>query len=144
VSDLWGAGPTAGATWSGQLASALTRADIARYAGASGDVNLIHVDEPLATAAGHPAVVAHGMLTMGLTGSFLTGLVGHDQVRRFGGRFLATVAAGDSLDCTVRVHAVRALEDDVELELELKTTKGDGTVVFQGAAVAVQTIRKAL
>jgi acyl dehydratase len=110
----------------------LSRADIARYPGASGDANLVHVDEPIATAAGHPAVIAHGMLTMGLTGSFLTGLAGHHRVRRFGGRFVATVVAGDSLDCTARVRTVRRTGDDVELELQ--TTRGDRTVVFAAEA----------
>ncbi|MGK5112437.1 hypothetical protein [Geodermatophilus sp. CPCC 205506] len=88
-------------------------------------------------------VIAHGMLTMGLTGSFLTGLIGHHRVRRFGGRFLATVVAGDSLDCTARVRTVRRTGYDVELELELQTTRGDQTVVFAREAVAVRTIEEA-
>lgn len=141
MSDLWST-PVEGVSRSGRLVTELTRSEIARYAGASGDVNLVHIDEPFARAAGHPAVLAHGMLTMGLTGSFLSSLVGHARVRRFGGRFLATVLAGDTLDCTVRVDSVRGTEDDIELELELQTTKSDGTVVFNGEAVAVRTIKE--
>lgn len=120
----------------------LSGADIARYAGASGDVNLVHVDEPIATATGHPSVISHGMLTMGLTGSFPTGLVGHHSVRRFGGQLLVAVV-GDSLDCTVRVRTVRRTGDDVELELELQTTNGDGTFVVAGGAVTIRTMEEA-
>ena len=39
-----------------RLTPALSRQDIARYGGVSGDVNLIHVDEPYALAAGHPGL----------------------------------------------------------------------------------------
>lgn len=43
----------------------LTRKDLVRYAGASGDFNVIHWDERSALAVGLPGVIAHGMLTMG-------------------------------------------------------------------------------
>mgnify|MGYP003351882993 CR=1 FL=1 len=43
----------------------LERADLVRYAGASGDFNPIHWDERTATGVGLPDVIAHGMLTMG-------------------------------------------------------------------------------
>lgn len=43
----------------------LTRADLIRYAGASGDLNPIHWNQRFAGAVGLPGVIAHGMLTMG-------------------------------------------------------------------------------
>lgn len=43
----------------------LTRADLIRYAGASGDLNPIHWNQRFAEAVGLPGVIAHGMLTMG-------------------------------------------------------------------------------
>lgn len=42
-----------------------TRADLVRYAGASGDFNPIHWSERAASAVGLSSVIAHGMLTMG-------------------------------------------------------------------------------
>ncbi|MGL5829246.1 MAG: MaoC/PaaZ C-terminal domain-containing protein [Angustibacter sp.] len=42
----------------------LTRADLVRYAGASGDFNPIHWSDDFATSVGLPGVIAHGMLTM--------------------------------------------------------------------------------
>lgn len=44
----------------------LTRADLVRYAAASGDQNPIHQDESVALSVGLPGVIAHGMLTMAL------------------------------------------------------------------------------
>ena len=43
---------------------AVTRADLVRYAGSSGDFNVIHWNERVARAVGLPDVIAHGMLTM--------------------------------------------------------------------------------
>lgn len=42
-----------------------TRADLVRYAGASGDFNVIHWSDRAALAVGLPGVIVHGMLTMG-------------------------------------------------------------------------------
>ena len=42
----------------------IRRADLVRYAGASGDFNVIHWNERVATEVGLPDVIAHGMLTM--------------------------------------------------------------------------------
>lgn len=47
---------------------ALTRADLVRYAEASGDPNPIHQDEEVARSVGLPGVIAHGMLTLALVG----------------------------------------------------------------------------
>jgi acyl dehydratase len=41
------------------------RANLVRYAGASGDFNPIHWNDKFAVGAGLPGVIAHGMLTMG-------------------------------------------------------------------------------
>ena len=43
----------------------LSRADLVRYAGASGDYNHIHWNERFAREVGLENVIAHGMLTMG-------------------------------------------------------------------------------
>jgi acyl dehydratase len=44
----------------------VTRADLVRYADASGDQNPIHQDESVASSVGLPGVIAHGMYTMAL------------------------------------------------------------------------------
>jgi acyl dehydratase len=54
----------------------LTRQDLVRYAGASGDLNPIHYCDPAAEAAGLPGVIAHGMLTMGIAVQLLVDWLG--------------------------------------------------------------------
>ncbi|HEY0951833.1 MaoC/PaaZ C-terminal domain-containing protein [Nocardioides sp.] len=44
----------------------VTRADLVRYAEASGDPNPIHQDDEVARSVGLPGVIAHGMYTMAL------------------------------------------------------------------------------
>lgn len=44
----------------------ITRADLVRYAEASGDHNPIHQDDEVARSVGLPGVIAHGMYTMAL------------------------------------------------------------------------------
>ncbi len=55
----------------------LSRADLVRYAGASGDFNPIHWSESAAAALGLPTVIAHGMLTMGLALRVVTEVTGN-------------------------------------------------------------------
>lgn len=74
----------------------VTRADLVRYAGASGDFNPIHWSDRAATAAGLPGVIAHGMLTMALAGRAVTGWAGApDAVLDFGVRFTRPVPVPD-------------------------------------------------
>jgi acyl dehydratase len=100
VADVWADGVAVGHAFTGCPVERLERSHIAQYAGASGDFNLVHVDEVFATTeAGRPSVIAHGMLTMGLTATFVTSIVGLGTLRSFGGRFLAPVQPGDAHQC---------------------------------------------
>src|SRR5258708_39738653 len=65
----------------------VTRTDLVRYAGASGDFNPLHHDEGFAREAGLPMVMAHGMLSAGLLASFVTRWVGAGSGRRYKVRF---------------------------------------------------------
>ena len=56
--------------------SRVTRADLLRYAGASGDFNVIHWNERVAREVGLPGVIAHGMLTAGTAVRAVTRWVG--------------------------------------------------------------------
>jgi acyl dehydratase len=94
----------------------VTRAQIARYAGAVGDFNPIHVDEEFARAAGLPSVIAHGPLTLTLAIDTLVAQVGADALRRFDARLKAPVVPGDTL-------TVVPADDSVEVRT------GSGNVV---------------
>ena len=48
----------------------VSRTQLVKYAGASGDYNPIHYDDEAARAGGLEGVIAHGMLSMGFLGQF--------------------------------------------------------------------------
>ena len=136
--QAWRAGELAvGRTFETVVVEDLKRTQIVQYAGASGDYNPLHTDEVYATKiAGYPSVFAHGMLTMGLTGQAIAGLVGAENLVRFGVRFTAQVWPGDTL--TVRCSVVDVGERDggPVAEFSVSTVNGDGTGVVSGYAHA--------
>ncbi len=74
----------------------VTRGDLVRYAGASGDFNPIHWSDRVATGVGLPGVIAHGMLTMALAGRLVTQWAGDPAaVRSYGVRFTRPVVVPD-------------------------------------------------
>lgn len=124
--------PSAELRYEARLTDNLTRTQIVQYAGASGDYNPLHTDEIYATrAAGYPSVIAHGMLTMGITGRLLTDTFGVRGLLSFGGRFTAQVHPGDSLTAVATGH------DNATgtLTLRVTTTNQHDLPVFVGEAV---------
>ncbi len=115
----------------------LSRTQIVQYAGASGDYNPLHSDEVFATkVAGYPSVFAHGMLTMGLTGTMLTNWVGDGRLTKFGVRFVSQVFPGDTLTAKATVKEIREEGGQKLVDLDLETVNQDGKAVVTGSATA--------
>lgn len=114
----------------------VTRADLVRYAGASGDFNPIHWSERTARAVGLPGVIAHGMLTMALAGRALTGWAGApDAVLDFSVRFTRPVPVpDDDTGAEVEVSAVVTAVSDGRAELGLTATCQGRKVLGQARA----------
>ncbi|MCG5461322.1 MaoC family dehydratase [Micromonospora sp. MED01] len=120
----------------------VTRADLVRYAGASGDFNPIHWSDRVATAVGLPGVIAHGMFTMALVGRAVTEWAGSpDAVVEYGVRFTRPVVVpdddqGTEIEVTARV---REVTEDGLTRLEVTATCLGDKVLSQARA----TIRTA-
>jgi acyl dehydratase len=128
---------TAGQTFETVVVEDLKRTQIVQYAGASGDYNPLHTDEIYATKiAGYPSVFAHGMLTMGLTGQAVAGLVGTENLLRFGVRFTAQVWPGDTLTVRASVVSVTDGESGPEAEFAVSTVNAEGKEMLSGYAHA--------
>ena len=65
----------------------VTRADLVRYAAASGDHNPIHQDVEVARSVGLPGVIAHGMYTMALAARAVATWYPDAEVVSFGCKF---------------------------------------------------------
>jgi acyl dehydratase len=119
------------------VAEDLSRTQIVQYAGASGDYNPLHTDEPFAReVAGYPGVFAHGMLTMGLTGRALTDWAGDGRLLEYGVRFTAQVWPGDTLTVTATIREIVERDGVPVALIDIVTTNSRGEPVLTGAAAA--------
>jgi acyl dehydratase len=116
---------------------AITRADLVRYAGASGDFNPIHWNERVATSVGLPDVIAHGMFTMAAAVRAVTDWAGDPgALVEYGVRFTRPVVVPDPDGATLQVEGkVRAVRDDGLVEVDLQATVDGQTVLAKARAV---------
>ncbi|GAA1956702.1 MaoC family dehydratase [Nocardioides panacihumi] len=117
---------------------AVTRADLVRYAGASGDFNPIHWSDRTATSVGLPGVIAHGMFTMAIASRAVATWTDGAPVVELGGKFTNMVVVPDSDEGTsVTVGGtVKSVEDGlVTLALEVTC---DGQKVLGNPRVVVR------
>ena len=118
--------------------SRVTRADLVRYAGASGDFNVSHWNERVAHDVGLPGVIAHGMLTAGIAARAVTAWAGDPgAVVDYQVRFSRPVVVPDDEDgaqVTVRGR-VAALLDDGQVRVDLTVTSGGEKVLSLARAV---------
>lgn len=120
-----------------RLSHELTRTDLVKYAGASGDFNPMHHDEVAAQQAGLPSVFGHGMFSMGLLGRAITDFVGVGNLERYQVRFTKQTWPGETLASKVVVTAKREEDGKKLIDLEVTLANQDGEVKVMGEAVAV-------
>jgi acyl dehydratase len=115
----------------------ITRTDIVRYQGASGDMNPVHHDEPFARAAGYPAPLGVGMFQAGVLAAWAAGWLGPENVRATRVRWKEPVFPGDVL--TFHATVARTFEEGGErrVELKLTCTRQTGAVAVEGSATFV-------
>ncbi|MCV2490463.1 MaoC family dehydratase [Geodermatophilus sp. YIM 151500] len=116
----------------------VTRADLVRYAGASGDFNPIHWSDRVATSVGLPGVIAHGMLTMGLAGRAVSDWAGDPAaVVEYHVRFGRPVEVpDDDRGAEIAVRGVVAAGlDGGRVRVDLTVTSGGEKVLSLARAV---------
>jgi acyl dehydratase len=116
----------------------LTRADLVRYAGASGDFNPIHWNARFATGVGLPDVIAHGMVTMAIAARVVTDWIGDPgAVVEYSVRFTKPVVVpDDGSGAVLEVEGVVAEKlDDGLVRVELVARSGDDKVLGMAKVV---------
>jgi acyl dehydratase len=117
---------------------AVKRVDLVKYAGASGDFNIIHWNERTAKAVGLPNVIAHGMFTMAEAGRVITDWVGDPgAVLDYGVRFSAPIPVEDDDEGTVLSVSgwVESKLDDRRVSVALEAKALDATVLTKARAI---------
>jgi acyl dehydratase len=114
-----------------------TRADLIRYAGASGDFNIIHWNERVAKKVGLPNVIAHGMLTMGTAIRVVTDWLGDPgKVIEYSARFTRPIPVPDTDEGTsIKVSAkVTELLENNQAVISISAIHNEVTVLAKTAA----------
>jgi acyl dehydratase len=119
----------------------ISRADLVRYAGASGDFNPIHWNDRFAEQVGLSGVIAHGMFTMGAAVQLVTDWVGNPSaVVDYQTRFTKPVvvenldAGGATLEVAGVIGAVDEANSSVRVDLTV-TAAGQKVLVKAQAVV---------
>jgi acyl dehydratase len=113
----------------------VTRADLKRYAGASGDHNPIHQDENVATSVGLPGVIAHGMYTMALAARAVSTWFPEAEVVSFGCKFTNPVVVPAEGGVEVEVAGEAKEGEDGLTTVSLTVTCGGEKVLGMPRAV---------
>jgi acyl dehydratase len=117
----------------------ITRLDLVRYCGASGDFNVIHWNQRIAQSVGLPDVIAHGMLTMATAVRLVTEWAGDPAaVVEYGVRFTKPVVVpDDDRGALLDVSGVVAGKDERArtVRVDLTATSAGDKVLGRAQAV---------
>jgi len=116
----------------------VTEVQLVKYAGASGDFNPIHTVHHYAEKAGLGGVIAHGMLSMGFAGEYMTEWIGESgTLKRLKVRFTAMTRPGDVVTLKGNVIDKKQAEGENLVECEFWVEKENGTKTIKGDATVV-------
>lgn len=118
------------------VVSNITRTQIVKYAGASGDFNPIHHDELYAIRAGNDRVFAMGMMTAGFVSRMITDWVGDGRLRKYKIRFATRIWPGDTVTCKGKVTKKYSLEGKNYIEAEVSAENQLGEKAVTGSILA--------
>ena len=113
----------------------VNRTTLALFAGASGDLNPIHIDLDFARRAGLPDVFAQGMLGMAWLARLLTQWQPQAQLRRYEARFAGITHLGHSMSCTGEVVELLNFEGEACARVALASTNQHGQQKIVGEAI---------
>ncbi|MEV6428627.1 fused (3R)-hydroxyacyl-ACP dehydratase subunits HadA/HadB [Nocardia sp. NPDC051463] len=118
----------------------LTRGDLVNYAGVSGDANPIHWSDEVVKLVGLDNVVAHGMLTMGLGGGFVTSWLGDPgAVKEYNVRFTSPVYVGSDDPAEIEYTGkVKSVDPETRTAVIAIVAKSVGRKIFGRATATVQ------
>lgn len=110
----------------------VSRLDLIKYAGASGDFNPIHTIDAEAKNAGLPGIIAHGMWTMGNLAKLFTPHLAEGFIQDYSIRFKGMVFLEDVI--TLKATAIDKQQQTTKFRVEAINQNGknvlSGEVIF--------------
>ncbi|GGK30671.1 MaoC family dehydratase [Caldalkalibacillus thermarum] len=110
----------------------VTRLELIKYAGASGDYNPIHTIDEEAQKAGLPGVIAHGMLTMAKMGRLFSPYLHQGYLKEFQTRFVGMVFVGDTITVSGKVIEKEETEQGDVYTFDVQARNQKGVSVASG------------
>jgi acyl dehydratase len=112
----------------------VSRIDLIKYAGASGDFNPIHTIDEEAKRAGLPGIIAHGMWTMGNLAKLFTPYYEEGFVKEYSIRFKGMVFLNDVITLQATLKEV----NEPSLRFEVQALNQNGNEVLKGEVLFAQ------
>jgi acyl dehydratase len=114
----------------------VTRLQLVRYAGASGDFNPLHTDPAVGEAIGTGGIIAHGMLIMGFVGQLVSDYVGPAALRKFGVRFKGMTHINDVITCQGTITEKYEVDGETRIAGKVQAIDQNGDIKVLGTFVA--------
>jgi acyl dehydratase len=112
----------------------VSRIDLIKYAGASGDFNPIHTIDEEAKKAGLPGIIAHGMWTMGNLAKLFTPYYEEGFVKDYSIRFKGMVFLNDVITLKATLKEV----NESSLRFQVQAVNQNGNEVLAGEVLFTQ------
>jgi acyl dehydratase len=112
----------------------VSRMDLIKYSGASGDFNPIHTIDDEAEKAGLPGIIAHGMWTMGNLAKLFTAYYEEGFVKDYSIRFKGMVFLND----VITLKATLTEKQDNNLRFTAQAVNQQGNEVLKGEVLYQQ------
>ncbi|MDQ1003167.1 acyl dehydratase [Neobacillus niacini] len=112
----------------------VSRIDLIKYAGASGDFNPIHTIDEEAKKAGLPGIIAHGMWTMGNLAKLFTRYFEEGFVKDYSIRFKGMVFLNDVITLNATLKEING----TNLRFQVQAVNQNGNEVLKGEVLFTQ------
>lgn len=116
--------------------SSITRRDFVKYAGASGDFNRLHFDEPYAKRSGHKRVFGQGMFSASIVAQVVADWFGIANVTALRMRFQSKLFPGDAIETVGEVTEIESSHRGVDVTAKIDLVTSDGRRIIKGIADA--------
>ena len=110
----------------------ITKVQLVKYAGASGDFNPLHFDEEYAKKKGLKKLIAHGMLSMGFLSEYVESIFGVGKIKKLQVNFKSMVFIGEEITCSGKINSLDTEEGREFASCTIEAKNKEGNIVTAG------------
>ena len=110
----------------------ITKVQLVKYAGASGDFNPLHFDEEYAKKKGLKKLIAHGMLSMAFLSEYVESVFGVGKIKKLQVNFKSMVFIGEEITCSGKINSLDTEEGREFASCTIEAKNKEGNIVTAG------------